>query len=384
MCSFLICFGMGLTVMAPATLTAAAAVEPVPNLTRLVGNALEMAAAASLSLCAYSVIGPEFARRRRVRVLAVLGGCVTTMLVSLVAGHTRFTIDFVDVYSFTPAIVVYESVFFTFIGGCLVLFALVVHRYTTNCDHPPLRRAARTLIVAAGISVVWVGWSGVRPLITITTGRPLDTTVPVGSIIGIPAVGTWLAGLTLMAWASYLTRPVHWLRSYLAYRAVGPLRAAVAETMPGRTAPGRIGWNPGFALWRRVIEIRDGQFALRSHTHPDVPDWTISAARRAGVTDEVETSALVEAAALAGALERWRAGVTANPTSASGPVASNRIEPTVTAEAEALTRVARAFTGSPIVAAVRDRVRQELDQATEPATQPVGPALPGPRPTRQG
>ena len=58
MCSFLICFGMGLTVMAPATLTAAAAVEPVPNLTRLVGNALEMAAAASLSLCAYSVIGP--------------------------------------------------------------------------------------------------------------------------------------------------------------------------------------------------------------------------------------------------------------------------------------------------------------------------------------
>lgn len=364
-CAFLLFLALGLTVMAPASLTAASRAEPVPNLARLAGNALELAAARSVALFAYSVVSPDLARRRALPTLLGLGVSVTGMTVFLVRADTSFTVNFVNVYAHNPAIVAYELVFLGYSGSCLVAFMRLIRRYTRGCEPRLLRIALRIIVGATAASVGWVAWTGLRPLIALLTGWDLATTLPVGSALGAVCVGSWLVGVTLMAWASYLTGPVRWARSYLAYRALGPLWAALTAQVPGLGECGRgtrPGWDAEFALCQRVIEIRDAQFALRGYVHPDVAEWTRAAAHRTG---QAVSPVLLEAAELAVAAEAAHAGrprsVRADP---SGPPADRpRPEPSVAAEARWLAQVGRAFTRSPVVRQVRQTAASGL---TEP------------------
>ncbi|MEV6975295.1 DUF6545 domain-containing protein [Kitasatospora sp. NPDC093806] len=111
-----------------------------------------------------------------------------------------------------------------------------------------------------------------------------------------------------------------------------------------------------FALFRRIIEIRDGQLALRPHLHPRVPCWVAEVVRPTG-TEEFEV--LVEAAAIAAALEAARAGhrFPVDPTArwVPSPLTAGLRE-----EAAWLVKVAAVYRRSPVMAHVRRRVRVEL------------------------
>ncbi|MFJ3792820.1 MAB_1171c family putative transporter [Kitasatospora sp. NPDC090091] len=182
---------------------------------------------------------------------------------------------------------------------------------------------------------------------------------------GAVCVTLGFAGATASAWADRAGRA----RARRDHRRLGPLwsamRAALPEielVPPERLFGGRRGRRRGdvrFALYRRIIEIRDGQLALRPHLHPAVPRWV---AEVVGPADAEELAAVVEAAAIAAGLEAARAGHRFPVGPGEGCV-PHPVPADLREEAAWLVKVAAAYTGSPAVAHVRGRVRGELGRA---------------------
>src|SRR5439155_23768653 len=106
-----------------------------------------------------------------------------------------------------------------------------------------------------------------------------------------------------------------------------------------------------FRLYRRVIEIRDGRLALRGFLDERVAATADALGRRAGLSGDA-LAAATEAAVIAAALRAKAAGAPARPPAAE-PVTGGR---DLADEVAWLTQVARAFAGSPVVAAVVARV----------------------------
>jgi hypothetical protein len=71
---------------------------------------------------------------------------------------------------------------------------------------------------------------------------------------------------------------------------------------PWRPFDSSNGTDVTYALYRKVIEIRDAQMALRAICQIDIDDWARSAARRYGILPGSDTALVVEAAQLAAAL----------------------------------------------------------------------------------
>jgi hypothetical protein len=92
--------------------------------------------------------------------------------------------------------------------------------------------------------------------------------------------------------------------------------------------------------------------------HPQVASWTERAAHLTGV-DGKELPVLVEAAIIAAALEAQHADHRYHDDLSTAPEL-RPIAPGIDAEARWLIKVSAAFTRSPIVAAIRYRVREEL------------------------
>ncbi|MFE7560249.1 MAB_1171c family putative transporter [Kitasatospora sp. NPDC057500] len=111
-----------------------------------------------------------------------------------------------------------------------------------------------------------------------------------------------------------------------------------------------------FALYRRIIEIRDGQLCLRPHLHPGVARWVREVT---GPADPEEFAAVVEAAAIAAALEAARAG-RRFPAGPGGGWVPHPVAAGLREEAAWLVKVAAAYGSSPVMAHVRRRVRAEL------------------------
>ncbi|MFJ9952648.1 DUF6545 domain-containing protein [Kitasatospora sp. NPDC091207] len=161
------------------------------------------------------------------------------------------------------------------------------------------------------------------------------------------------------------------VRARRAHRRIGPLWSAMRSVVPeielvtqdehfGRARKRRR--DIRFALYRRIIEIRDGQLSLRSHLHPQVPLWVEEVI---GPARDEEFAVVVEAAAIAAVLEAARARhhFPAGPGEGFVP---HPLVAELREEAAWLVRVAAAYTGSPAVAHVRRRVREELARAAVP------------------
>ncbi|MEV7023186.1 MAB_1171c family putative transporter, partial [Kitasatospora sp. NPDC093558] len=161
------------------------------------------------------------------------------------------------------------------------------------------------------------------------------------------------------------------LRARYAYRRLEPLWSALRATVPavellpdaarvGRRAP----HGARFALYRRIIEIRDGQLALRPYVHPQVPSWVAELTASTGgvrFRRRHEAAVTVEAAGIAAALEAAEAGHRYPAEPSAGYVPSEG-QVGIDEEVAWLVKVADAFTTSPAVAGVRSRVRDELNR----------------------
>jgi hypothetical protein len=118
-----------------------------------------------------------------------------------------------------------------------------------------------------------------------------------------------------------------------------------------------------FLLYRRIIEIRDWQYRLRTYVHPEMRRWATDTARRHELT-QADTDTLIEAAELASALEahernhRYQAGHTDRDIPVK--VAANQLF-----EARSLKRVDAVMRRSPLVVELCQRARADLPQALE-------------------
>jgi len=143
--------------------------------------------------------------------------------------------------------------------------------------------------------------------------------------------------------------PFRWLHAYVACWRLGPLWAALHNgTAHGYTPIHRA----HFALYRRLIEIRDGQLALNAHLPPTAADWATQATT--GISNETTRATVIEAAKIAAALAARAVDATAR-SHPEPPLGTPDADVDLAAETAWLLAVTKAFTTSPIPAMARRR-----------------------------
>ncbi|WP_066956644.1 MAB_1171c family putative transporter [Streptomyces lushanensis] len=373
LCWFGLTMGAAMVLLAPTTVTAAQHLVPgaAPGF-HLVGRELEMAATAFLPQAALRLTprppGRMAGRRHLGATAAVLAVCPVLFLLARpeVAGGTVTT----DASGW-PWFAAFDSVFTLYTLFCLGLFTVPVVLHARGLPPGPLRTGLRLICAGAVVGLAWGLWGLAAVVSMVRSHRQGAGLDPVAVALGTCCLVLAALGVTAARWGPALTAPAGWLRPYRELRALEPLWSALHTVVPGtalgvsRRWTGRVDPRAAeFALYRRVVEIRDGYLALRPYLDPRIELWVEGALIRFPVPP-AGVAATVEAATIAAALESARAGRTyghggAGASGATAGLASPPAEDTVDAEAAWLIRVAEAFTFSGAVEYTRRRARDEL------------------------
>ncbi len=294
---------------------------PMGRLVPLLGAELKLAAECFLALLALAVdsSAADGSRERRQRIGSVLvmaASAVAYLASGAASDGVVVTVD----GGGRAAMAGYNLLALGHSSWCVGFFALVVHR-TARQVAPGLLRVGLRVVEAGALS--GLAWSllNVVPLVTVLrSGQQNSAEDAFSAPVALTTLVLGVGGASLTAWAGPVTGAVRRLRARRDHRRLGPMWSALYAARPEialETPAGRLN-RPGaeFALYRRVIEIRDGQLALRRHLH------------YSGGEARFDSVAAVAA--------------------------------DLGAEAVRLVLVAEAFTSSPVVAEVRRRMRAEL------------------------
>lgn len=349
--------------IAPGTLRFIHTFEPLPNFGRWVGNSLVIVAGwCVIAILAYTV--REGARARRLVVVhGMIAGLVVIALgVLLFLGDTQFEIEFVTVYGNRPPITAYLALFSAYCAAGLGAFVALVRRYSAAATDRALRVGLNIMMLGAFAGLLWAAW---KTLVLVINGL---STSPVAAEAEVTALlsSTAAALIAIGGVVPLVVRPLRRARTARNLRALEPLWSQLHDVLPEIKLDVD---DDDFGVYRRVIEIRDANLALRAYCHPDVRTWATEAASQRGITgDQVEV--LVEAAVTASALEAHAAGVRYHPDPRTAE-APHEGTGDVNAERDWLIRVSRAFADDPTVKEIRARVRDEVSSSA--AVPPVPP-----------
>ncbi|MEU9336336.1 MAB_1171c family putative transporter [Streptomyces sp. NPDC048290] len=389
LCLFGVLLGAAMAVLAPATMAAADHVWPgLSPLAHLLGRELEMTALAFLPLVVIELdLPPRWRARRRTHLT------VTAIALPLCAG--LFLAAGPDINDGKLSadglgwilLALFGAIFTSYGLWCLVVFALPVLDHARGLPSGPLRTGLLLIGAGAAIGLVWGAWgvTGIRNMVvTHQQGAAQD---PVAVALGTGCLAVAALGATAARWSGALDGLRRRLRARRDHHALEGLWAALHTVLPetalpvhpwpgggrpvrrGRGLRGRVGLRDvEFALYRRVVEIRDGYLALRPHVPAELPDWTRTALDyfpppRPAVAAVTEAAAVAAAIEAATAGHRHREAGTAAPPCATGPLVPASAPAgggTVDAEAAWLTQVAEAFTTSVAVEHVRHRARKRF------------------------
>jgi hypothetical protein len=256
----LACLGLSGIVLAPTTLRAAATIEPIPNLTRLVGNGLTAGAAFCMVALLAHAAYPAAQVRRRVRAqAAILFVALIAMAALLTAASTRFTVDFVNVYANHPLVAAYEVVFLSYVTWALTGTAVLVHRIAKHARRTFFRAGLRMLTAGAVLGLSWAVWKIVVTLLKVTTDEAISAESPVSSVLSAASILLIALGATLTVWGPRAAHPAQWLRGAstdASNRCGQPCTTQFPRSSSSIPAPG---WNSvsttgssrfGTAAWR--------------------------------------------------------------------------------------------------------------------------------------
>jgi hypothetical protein len=281
------------------------------------------------------------------------------------AHHDEF--DLLRGNTITWPVLLYWLLWLGYMGSALVNAARLLGRWARlSSGNVLLSRGLRLISVGAAIGLGYVGYH----LVILAASR---FGWPPRHLLGDPQLiiqGLTIAsqlclvvGLTMPAWGPRVGLPklLRWVDQYRGLRRLYPLWRELCEAFPEVALEPPTGvWRDrrrlrGLEFWltRRIGEIHDAQLALRPYRDPEVAAAAARLGRQAGL-DDVDLRALVEAASLAGALDAkaHRQGVLRPAADdASSNDASGAVGADLPSELAWLTRVARAFSGSPLVAA---------------------------------
>ncbi|MFF3110271.1 MAB_1171c family putative transporter [Kitasatospora sp. NPDC057904] len=379
-----LCLGLGLATTPPATFTAVSGLGSWPwswfgfGCLRLVSDELELLAVGFLAMLAYSIQPPDGIRggvrgglRRQAAITA--GAFLLSVGAYVAAGTTQVGALVVAHGQRRFLLVAYIGLLTAHLVWRLAVFGLLTGRAARRMPPGALRSGLRLMASGTVIGLLWIAGNVNDVVDLLTTGGEIGAESAASAVSALVCVVLMLAGATAPAWGGRLARWWRPLRARYAYRRLEPLWSVLRATVPavellpetarvGRRTP----HGAQFALYRRIIEIRDGQLALRPYVHPQVPSWvaefTASTASTGGVRlrRRHEVAATVEAAGIAAALEAAGAGHRYPAEPSAGYVPSEG-QVGIDEEVAWLIKVADAFTASPAVARVRSRVRDELN-----------------------
>jgi hypothetical protein len=187
---------------------------------------------------------------------------------------------------------------------------------------------------------------------------PACRTVPIrGRHSGTPATGVRgpmpgvlssiqvAAGTARGTWGLAIQALQRWRQQCRSYRQLHPLWSALRLAVPqiALSPPRGMRHHIGFRLYRRVIEIRDGELALRPYRDPNTTQAAASAAADAGLSGDA-LSTMVQATVLAAALQAKQAGHRAQHPTPSTPVSPGHGPGLdLHSETASLQQVSRAF-----------------------------------------
>jgi hypothetical protein len=254
----------------------------------------------------------------------------------------------------------YDVVYIGYVATVLVPVLRLGVRYSGRTDRPSLRVGLRVVAGGSAVGLAFLAVMGVE-LVGGVTEASAPLLAQLATVLELAAVVLLMVGVTMTAWGPALGGARRWLADHRSYRQLRPLWQALHDADPGfALLPARrpiTRWWPtgsdgdiGLLLYRRVIEIRDGQFAVGPYVDPAAVTRAGEQARRAGLAPD-EVRAVVEAAAIASGIAAKAGG--RPPRDAAPPAGPGPGDARLTAEIAWLRRVAQAFTRSPVVAEVR-------------------------------
>ncbi|MEU4252403.1 MAB_1171c family putative transporter [Amycolatopsis sp. NPDC026612] len=347
---FGICIATGILVLTPAMEALLGPGPVVEWVVTLAGDELRLAAIGFAVAFTQSVWRGEGARPAphawfTAATMVLLGGCFALSEPRRTGAETVFS-------SATLPFALGDKVLFLLYG--LVSFGLLFAVFVRSAWHAepgPLRTGLWLLVAGVGSAAAWTFWDVGDVVQLARTARIGAREDLPSSVLAAVTIGFVTAGATLSAWSPAVSSVLGRLRAYRAYRRIEPLWTALRTAVPGIALdPGRrLAGGAEFALYRRVIEIRDGHLALRAHFDPDLPARAEAAAQRAGVR-EAEVAATVEAVTLAAAIEASRTGRRFDRT--PGHEAEPDSAADVAAEAAWLIQVSRAWRRSDALVAM--------------------------------
>jgi hypothetical protein len=314
----------------------------VPNLAHLLEFGGVLVDCLGCQMVLLTIFRPK-AAIAAVRPLASLCAAVVVAYLGTfaLADESTTSYFYFSMFAHNPWVVAHTLIAAIYTGGTFVQVMVV----TWHCSHthlPMQRWGLRTVALGAMAGLgYWVG----ETVNVIAIAQRLRPPGP------DPAVVTVLENSILLCVLGVMLPALDpYLAAWRACRDIDPLwrpLAAVAPTLTPRTG---IGLNPKARLYQRVIDIRDGQLALRPYLDRNVADEATSRSRTAGL-DEQRTRATVEAAVIAVGLDALAAG---HPPAQLADhhllfVDTNSFE----TEVAWLGEIARAYTHSPIVATAR-------------------------------
>lgn len=386
---FGLCMGAAMTVPSPSELAGAGAhgtAAALPDAVYVLGRGLRIAALFSLTTAALSLghrapgqrtadgsgrgaVAPGHGVSAPDRPVSL---CVFVLCAVLFAlARPRCADHLLTVHGLPEgaALAASDFVYTTYLLWCLAVFiALIVH-HSRRIGPGAVRAGLRLIVLSAGVGVLWALWSVEDVVRVLLTGRQDIDEDTVSVVLSSACLALGALGATTTAWWAPAAGPAQWLRARRTHRALRPLWSALCEAAPEISlgSPGpplgtRTGMGPAsrprFALYRRVIEIRDGCLAMRPHVHPRVPSW---------VAEQTEDTAVRDAAVLAVALDtaaetaKGGAGPRAQGGRATEAEVSVGVGGSLDDEAAWLLRVSRAFASSPVVRECRARARADRE-----------------------
>lgn len=359
-------FATGITVAIPPVATAIDEVSGLPNLAKLMSHAGALTISASAeNMLLYLALPPAKAAVRS-RWWVWITACAFLVMTGLFAYTLSYdepvllTVE----YATDPVVTAYLLIFLLlgFFAYCFDITRLC-WSFARICGRSWLRRGLRITAVGAAFALLYslnkVGyliayWAGYQP----TGEREIAAVlVTVGALL-------ITIGLTMPAWGPTLRVTRRW-EDFHSYRRLEPLWRDLIAALPELELDPNLRRritalrDIDYALTRRVAEIRDGRLALRPYLDVGVTDLAEHFAEQAGLAAD-QRRAAVEAAQLACALRRRRAGIVATVPQPTDEL--HRPDGGYAGEVAWLTLVTDAYARSSVVAQTLDA--EDIPQPT--------------------
>jgi hypothetical protein len=334
------------------------ALSGIANLNRLTAYVCATGIGVSEAVLVLYWVPPEQARNKLPRRLAFYALCIAGYLVTFTIGnHAAAPHHFTVEHAASPPVAVFLFIYVAVQISYLGDVARVAWRVSHVTQQPAIRIGLRLVATGGAIGCAEALNKATFTLATIAGAHPTGEEAIAATLDGVASL------FLLSGWATASMEPRFaaardWVARYRGQRALYPLwismyRAIPAIALDPPTSRWRAVWDPRdvkLRTLRRMIEIRDGRLSIAPYINPGVTATARRLGMDAGLSGE-DLDAVVEAAQIRTGL--WALAERASPFGATDvPPITGFHE--IAAELHWLTRVAVAFTDSPVAAAAAD------------------------------